>query len=184
MYCWITNHQKLRAENNKRCKHSSYGLTQLLRIRVWEQLSWVVLAQGFVRGCVFPVWGHLFASSLTWCWQASVACWPWPEASVLTTWLLHRPPGCLHAMAAGCSRSEPRGSESPQLKLLSFIRTSQSQPHRAIHHVTAHACCLLLARHTTPGDRTGCDARRWGVLGGVLEGGCHLEAEMLSEFHG
>lgn len=64
-----------------------------------------------------------------------------------------------------------------------FSQNISEAPSRPIPQVTAHtaACCRP---DTPPLETTQCDARRWGFLEVILEGGCHLEAKMLCEFHG
>lgn len=155
--------------------------SQFLRIRVWEQLSWVVLTQGFSWGCIFTVWENPLWSSFTWCWQASVACWLWARGLFFMTWLLHRPPECHHAMATGYFQSDPR---EPKIETALLYQPSQKYHTMPSSLLTSAACCwphrppLVTWAGTTQGVMPG------GGDSCGLEAGCYPEAKMLSEFHG
>lgn len=157
IYYYVTNHQKLRVENNKRCKHSSYGLTTSEEQSL-GQLSSVVVAQGFIRGCLHCL-GHLFASSLTWCWRNSVAgCRG------------QRPPSSPHGFSIGhlgvflpwqlaAPGVSPEGVRAHRETAVFHQNVSES-PYRAIHHAAAHACCCCWP-----------DTPPLGTTQGVMPGG-------------
>lgn len=133
------------------------------------------MAQGFLRGCVFTVWDT--------CFQARSRGVGRPQSLLATARGLHShrvaspsPPGCRHAMAVSPGVRAHDGN----CCLSSEHLRSAVSCHPPCH--CSHCCCCR--PDTPPLGTTRCDARRWGFLGVVLEGVCHLEAKLLSEFHG